>query len=82
MTVKIQKSSREDSIEQELLLYALHGVLHCAGFDDRTNDDFEAMHVEEDRILTAIGVGPTFARDASGHDGRRKPKKRDRGRRR
>jgi rRNA maturation RNase YbeY len=85
----------EHSIEQELLLYALHGVLHCAGFDDQTNEDFEAMHVEEDRILTAIGVGPTFARDpegrkkcagmdardASGHDGRRKPKKRDRGRR-
>jgi probable rRNA maturation factor len=68
-------------IEQELLLYALHGVLHCAGFDDQTNEDFEAMHVEEDRILTAIGVGPTFARDASGHDDRRKPKQRDRGRR-
>jgi probable rRNA maturation factor len=59
------------SIEQELLLYALHGVLHCSGFDDHTNDDFEAMHVEEDRILTAIGVGPTFARDASGHADRR-----------
>jgi rRNA maturation RNase YbeY len=61
-------------IERELLLYALHGVLHCAGFDDQTNEDFEAMHVEEDRILTAIGVGPTFARDSSGHDDRRAPK--------
>ncbi len=64
----------EHTVEQELLLYALHGVLHCAGFDDRTNEDFEAMHVEEDRILTAIGVGPTFARDASGHDDRREPR--------
>jgi rRNA maturation RNase YbeY len=63
----------EHTVEQELLLYALHGILHCAGFDDQTNDDFEAMHVEEDRILTAIGVGPTFARDSSGHDDRRKP---------
>jgi probable rRNA maturation factor len=61
----------DHTIERELLLYALHGVLHCAGFDDHTNEDFEAMHVEEDRILTAIGVGPTFARDASGHADRR-----------
>jgi probable rRNA maturation factor len=60
-------------LEQELLLYALHGILHCAGFDDRTNEDFEAIHVEEDRILAAIGVGPTFARDSSGHDDRRGP---------
>jgi probable rRNA maturation factor len=69
----------EHSVEQELLLYALHGVLHCAGFDDQANEDFEAMHVEEDRILIAIGVGPTFARDSSGHDDRRQPGTRDRG---
>ena len=48
--------------EQELLLYALHGVLHCAGFDDHDEDHSAAMHAEEDRILCAIGVGPTFAR--------------------
>ncbi len=47
-------------VERELLLYALHGVLHCAGFDDRTPEDYEAMHAEEDRILTAVGIGPTF----------------------
>jgi probable rRNA maturation factor len=47
-------------LERELLLYALHGVLHCVGFDDRTPDDFDLMHAEEDRILTAVGVGPTF----------------------
>jgi len=64
----------EHTVEQELLLYALHGALHCAGFDDQTNEDFEAMHVEEDRILIAIGVGPTFARDSSGHDDRRQPR--------
>ncbi len=48
--------------EQELLLYALHGVLHCAGFDDHDEGHSAAMHAEEDRILCAIGVGPTFAR--------------------
>ncbi len=51
------------AIERELVLYALHGVLHCAGFDDRTPEDSEAMHAEEDRILTAVGVGRTFDAD-------------------
>ena len=57
-------------VERELLLYALHGLLHCAGFDDHTDEGFLAMHAEEDRILTAIGVGATFSREASGHDER------------
>ncbi len=48
--------------EQELLLYALHGLLHCAGLDDRDDASFKAMHAEEDRILEAIGVGRTFDR--------------------
>lgn len=45
---------------RELLLYVLHGVLHCLGHDDHADEAFERMHAEEDRILTAIGVGPTF----------------------
>lgn len=54
------------AVERELLLYALHGVLHCAGFDDHTREGFDAMHAEEDRILAAIGVGATFsARDGA-----------------
>ena len=61
------------SIERELLLYALHGALHCAGFDDQTENGFAAMHAEEDRILAAIGVGPTFDGDRSRHDDRRGP---------
>lgn len=59
--VAARRAAEHDHVlERELLLYALHGVLHCAGFDDRTPDDFEAMHAEEDRILTATGIGPTF----------------------
>lgn len=50
----------DHALERELLLYALHGVLHCAGFDDRTPEDFAAIHAEEDRILTAVGIGPIF----------------------
>ena len=48
-------------VERELLLYALHGMLHLAGFDDRTDRDFAAMHRTEDDILTRIGVGAVFS---------------------
>jgi probable rRNA maturation factor len=48
------------STRHELLLYALHGVLHLCGFDDRTDRGFRQMHRKEDEILTAIGVGPVF----------------------
>ena len=44
----------------QLLLYILHGLLHCAGFDDHDPAEHDRMHTEEDRILTAIGVGPVF----------------------
>lgn len=49
------------AMERELLLYMLHGVLHCAGFDDHDAAGHRAMHEEEDRILRAIGVGATYA---------------------
>ena len=45
---------------RELLLYALHGVLHCVGHDDHDAGAYAAMHREEDRILEAIGIGATF----------------------
>ena len=47
-------------VEHELLLYALHGVLHCAGFDDHSEKDYLTMHAEEDRILRAVGIGAVF----------------------
>ena len=47
-------------LRRELLLYALHGMLHAAGMDDRTPEDFTRMHAEEDRLLAAVGLQPTF----------------------
>lgn len=57
-----QSASRGHSLERELLLYVIHGLLHCCGHDDRTEADAAAMHAEEDRILEALGVGSTFSR--------------------
>jgi probable rRNA maturation factor len=45
----------------EILLYALHGILHLLGHDDRTDRAFAAMHRTEDAILTELGFGPVFA---------------------
>jgi probable rRNA maturation factor len=55
-----QSTQRQHTIEQELLLYVIHGLLHCCGYDDHDDAAFAAMHAEEDRILQAIGVGRTF----------------------
>lgn len=50
-----QAAERGHGRRDELLLYAVHGVLHAAGRDDRTPDDYASMHAEEARILEAIG---------------------------
>lgn len=57
---KREAKRRKIDVDHELLLYALHGLLHLSGYDDLTPADHRKMHREEDRILTAIGVGPVF----------------------
>ncbi len=56
-----QSDLRGHPLEQELLLYAVHGMLHCLGYDDHDESDAAAMHQREDDILTGIGVGVTYA---------------------
>jgi probable rRNA maturation factor len=52
-------------VAHEMLLYAIHGLLHLSGFDDRTTSAFTAMHAKEDEILARLGVGPVFSRGSS-----------------
>jgi len=49
------------SVDHELLLYALHGLLHLVGYDDHDPADHQAMHHKEDELLTAIGLPPLYA---------------------
>ncbi|MCA9290528.1 MAG: rRNA maturation RNase YbeY [Phycisphaerales bacterium] len=65
------------AVERELLLYLVHGLLHCAGHDDHDDVAYEAMHAEEDRILESIGVGSTFHVRPAGHDAARTRSHRD-----
>lgn len=47
--------------EHEVLLYIVHGVLHCLGYDDHDEAEAARMHAEEDRLLVAAGVGAIYA---------------------
>lgn len=60
-----QGAARGHSVERELLLYIIHGVLHCRGHDDHDPVAAAKMHAEEDRILEALGVGATYAPGAT-----------------
>lgn len=64
-----QAASRGHGIDIELALYTIHGILHCLGFDDHDDESFAIMHQKEDQILTAIGVGPVFARQSASGGG-------------
>ena len=60
---------RGHAVREEVLLYAVHGLLHLLGEDDHDEADFARMHAREDAILTAIGVGPRFGRSDGRSDG-------------
>lgn len=61
-----QGAARGTGVERELLLYIVHGVLHCLGHDDADEDSALAMHRLEDEVLAAAGIGAVFAPPASG----------------
>jgi len=60
-----EAKSRGVNAKHEVLLYAIHGMLHLLGYDDRTSADFAKMHRTEDEILTRLGIGPVFDREAA-----------------
>ena len=57
---------RGHAAEREVLLYIVHGVLHCMGHDDHDEGAAARMHAEEDRVLEAVGVGATYGRGEQG----------------
>jgi probable rRNA maturation factor len=55
-----QAQQRDHRTIDELLLYTLHGVLHCLGYDDHDEDDYKRMHAREDQLLELAGIGALF----------------------
>ena len=43
-----------DSLERELQLYIVHGLLHLHGFDDQRGADARKMKVMQERILAKV----------------------------
>ena len=60
-----QAGARGHAVEHELLLYAIHGLLHLSGYDDLDDAGYDRMHAREDELLAALGVGAVFGSDAS-----------------
>ena len=55
-----QAAERNHDTRLELLLYAVHGLLHLLGEDDRTDAGYRRMHDRENRVLTELGFAPLF----------------------
>jgi probable rRNA maturation factor len=57
-----QCQARGHELRRELLLYIVHGLLHCIGHDDSDPEAAARMHEAEDRLLESVGVGVVYAR--------------------
>ncbi len=56
-----QAAERGHDVRTELLLYAVHGLLHLCGYDDLDDESHAAMHAAEDDWLEAAGFGRPYA---------------------
>ena len=57
-----EAAARGHTVRLEVLLYALHGLLHLLGYDDHRRADAARMHAREDQLLARAGHGVVFAR--------------------
>ncbi len=64
-----QAQRRGHDTRVEVLLYAVHGLLHLLGEDDHDDADYRRMHRREDELLIALGIGAVFGREAPGEGG-------------
>jgi probable rRNA maturation factor len=59
-TAAREASRRGHSIDAELALYAVHGILHLLGYNDHDEHDAARMHEVEDEILRTVGMGVVY----------------------
>ena len=45
------------SFERELNFLAVHGVLHCLGYDHETDDERAQMRAKEEEVMKKMGLG-------------------------
>jgi probable rRNA maturation factor len=59
-TARREAARRGHPPYHEILLYAVHGVLHLLGHDDHDPTRRRRMRAAERRTLAALGTGPVF----------------------
>lgn len=52
--IEVTNTSRS-SIEGEIILYILHGILHLLGYNDNNEKNAKIMHERESQILATLG---------------------------
>ncbi|MDR4499487.1 MAG: rRNA maturation RNase YbeY [Candidatus Scalindua sp.] len=52
--VEVANSNRS-SVEGEIILYIIHGILHLLGFDDNNSVNSRIMHEKETEVLSFLG---------------------------
>lgn len=52
------------SVQNELTLYAVHGMLHICGYDDLSPEEKQVMRSREKAILGHLGIEVTYPDDA------------------
>jgi len=55
-----QATARNHPLDHEILLYAIHSLLHVCNYNDDTSAHSARMHRREDVLLTQLGVGPVY----------------------
>jgi len=61
---RTQARLHRTSINKELALYTVHGLLHVFGYDDAKAADARRMHRREDELLQQLGIGAVFHKSA------------------
>ena len=57
-----EAQARGHTVQAELSLYVVHGLLHNLGFDDQSPAAAVEMHAREDEILQRFGYGVVYNR--------------------
>lgn len=55
-----EAAGRGHSVQDELMLYVAHGMLHLVGYDDHSAEDTDLMRARERAVLEAAGFQAAF----------------------
>lgn len=53
---KLGARANKHTLSDEIAILAVHGTLHCLGFDDQTEADYATMKLEMNRALKPAGI--------------------------